>query len=50
MKVGRSEGRGRGVTAVGDTVIDDAGATEGAPVIKELGDGSEYVTFLTAFH
>ena len=54
LKVDRSVGsgvdEGRGVTTVGETVIDDTGATEGAPVIKELGDDSEYVTFLTAVH
>ena len=40
-------GVGRGVPAVGDTVIDDTGATEGAPVTTELGVTAEYVTFLT---
>ena len=37
----------RGVPAVGDTVIDDTGVTEGALITTELGVTAEYVTFLT---
>ena len=35
------------VPAVGDKVIDDTGATEGAEVTAELGVTSENVTFRT---